>query len=434
MVIRQTSLRGIAEKAALHKTYRFRSLARLLTVDFLMWCWSFINKNAAIGVDKIDAKEYEENLQTNIEDLVECLKGNRYKAKLVRRHYIPKANGKLRPLGIPAIDDKVLQAGVKAILEAIYEQDFLPCSYGYRPNRGVKDAIDDIYQTLSKGRYNYLVEADIKGYFDNINHEHLLNMLSLRIDDKRFIGLIRKWLRAGILDTDGQVIHPETGTPQGGIVSPILANIYLHYVLDMWFELEVKPNCKGEAYLCRYADDFICTFQFECDAKHFYDILGQRLGQFNLQLAKDKTRTMKFSRFQEKDKTYFDFLGFEFRWGKNRAGKTALKTRTSRTKLRKSIKDFAKWCKENRHKEVGIIFREINAKLRGYYNHYGVSGNYESLDTFFYYAKRNLHKWINRRSQRKSYNWQGFNDLMRRFRLERPRINARTKQLVLGFR
>lgn len=379
------------------------------------------------------AREYEKNLRRNIENLVECLKGNRYKAKLVERHYIPKTNGKLRPLGIPAIDDKVLQTGVKVILEAIYEQDFLPCSYGYRLHRGTKDAVKDLYQKLSQGRYNYIVEADIKGYFDNIDHEHLLNMLSLRIDDKRFMSLIRKWLKAGILDTDGQVIHPETGTPQGGVVSPILANIYLHYALDWWFEYEIKPFCQGEAYLCRYADDFICAFQFECDAKQFYNNLGQRLGQFNLQLAEDKTRTMKFSRFQGKDQTYFEFLGFEFRWGKNRAGKTALKTRTARKKLRSSIKDFAKWCRENRHKKVGIIFEKVNTKLRGYYNYYGVPGNYESIDTFYYYAKRNLHKWLNRRSQRNSYNWQGFNDLIKRFKLERPRIVERNKQLDLCF-
>jgi len=422
MVIRQTSLRGIANKAAVQKTYRFRSLARLLSENFLLENWKSINKGAASGMDNVSAREYEKNLQGNIENLVESLKGNRYKAKLVKRHYIPKANGKMRPLGIPAIDDKVLQSGVKAILEAIYEQDFLPCSYGYRPRRGPKDAVRDLYRELSRGKYNYIVEADIKGYFDNIDHDHLLNMLALRIDDKRFLGLIRKWLKAGILDTDGQVLHPETGTPQGGIVSPVLANIYLHYALDLWFETFVKPHCRGEAYLCRYADDFICAFQFESDAKDFYSNLGQRLGQLNLQLAEDKTHTIKFSRFQGKEKTYFEFLGFEFRWGKSRAGKTTLKTRTARKKLRSSIKDLAKWCKGNRHKKVSVIFKEVNAKLRGYYNYYGMSGNSESLSTFFYYAKRNLLKWLNRRSQRRSYNWQGFNALMKHFGLEVPRI------------
>jgi len=433
MKIRQTSLRGIADKAARNKTYRFRSLARLLTVSFLIWCWSFLNKNAASGVDKVNAKEYEVNLNTNVEKLIERVKGKRYKAKLVRRQYIPKANGKLRPLGIPAIEDKLLQTGVKVILEAIYEQDFLPCSYGYRPNRSAMDAIKDISKTLTQGRYNFIVEADIKGFFDNIDHNILLDMLSLRVDDKVFTGLIRKWLKAGILETDGKVIHPDTGTPQGGIVSPVLANIYLHYALDMWFEYEVKPYCHGQAYLCRYADDFVCAFQYEWEAKRFYEMVGQRLAAVNLQLAEDKTRTLFFSRFQKKDKTYFEFLGFEFRWGKSRFGKTILKKRTSRKKLRKSIADFALWCKENRHTKMSTLFNDVNSKLRGYYNYYGLCGNYDSLNTFYYFAKQNLFKWLNRRSQKKSYNWRGFNDLMRQFRLERPRIVERTKQLSLRF-
>jgi len=431
MNIRQTSLRGIAEKATRNKTHRFRSLARLLTVHFLIWCWSFLNKKAASGVDKVSAKEYGANLNTNAENLVDRVKGKRYKAKLVRRQYIPKTNGKLRSLGIPVVDDKLLQTGVKVILEAIYEQDFLPCSYGYRPNRSAIDAVKDISNVLTKGRYNYIVEADIKGYFDNIDHNILLDMLTLRVDDKVFMGLIRKWLQAGILDTDGKVIHPDKGTPQGGIISPILANIYLHYALDMWFEYEVKPHCYGQAYLCRYADDFICAFQYEWEAKRFYEMLGKRLALVNLQLAEDKTRIMYFSRFQNKDKTYFEFLGFEFRWGKSRFGKTILKKRTSRKKLRKSIVDFALWCKENRHKRISILFQEINSKLRGYYNYYGLCGNYDLLNTFYYFAKRNLFKWLNRRSQKKSYNWQGFNDLMKRFRLEKPRIVERTNQLTI---
>ena len=275
MIIRQTEPKGIAEKAIRDKTCRFRSLARLLTEHFLTWCWTFINKRAASGVDKISAREYETNLQTNVKEIVTRVKEKRYKAKLVRRQYIPYASGKLlRPLDISAIDDKLLQTAVKIIMEAIYEQDFLPCSYGYRPYRGAQDAITDISNALTYGRYNYIVEADIKGYFDNIDHKILLDMLSLRIDDKVFTGLIRKWLKAGILDTDGQVINPDTGTPQGEIISPILANIYLHYALDIWFEQEVKPSCRGQAYLCRYADDFICAFQYEVDAKRFYNTLG----------------------------------------------------------------------------------------------------------------------------------------------------------------
>jgi len=427
-----TSLQGIAAKAAQDKSYRFRSLARLLTVSFLLWCWKLINKRAAAGVDKVTANEFEVELLTNVEDLVEQLKGNRYKAKLVRRQYIPKDNGKLRPLGIPAISDKLLQTGVKAILESIYEQDFLPCSYGYRPKTGATNAVEDIYQQFRNGQYHYIVEADIKGYFDNIDHNALIEMLNQRVDDKRFIRLIQKWLKAGILDTDNKVICPATGTPQGGIVSPVLANIYLHYALDIWFEQVVKSHCVGKAYLCRYADDFICAFTNEYDAKRFYKVLGKRLARFNLKLAEDKTHIIRFSRFQ-KEKTQFEFLGFEFRWGKSRFGKIVLKRRTSPKKLKKAIVNFTNWCKENCHKRASILFKQINSKLRGYYNYYGLAGNYKALGSFFYWAKVNLLKWLNRRSQRKSYSWQAFNDLIKHFNLLRPRIIRRPTQFGFGF-
>jgi group II intron reverse transcriptase/maturase len=349
---------------------------------------TFINKKAAAGVDKVSAfevprKEYEENLLANVEDLVGQLKGNQYKAKLVRRQYIPKDGGKLRPLGLPAISDKLVQTGVKVILETIYEQDFLPCSYGYRPRTGAINALEDLYQELRNGRYHYIVEADIRGYFDNIDHEILVEMLNRRIDDKSFIRLIKKWLKAGILDTDNKVICPATGTPQGGIVSPILANIYLHYALDTWFEQTVIPQSRGRACLWRYADDFVCAFSNQYEAQRFYQELGKRLTMFNLQLAEEKTLIIKFSRYQKKDKSHFDFLGFEFKWGKSRFGKRILKRRTSPEKLRKAVINFTKWCKRNCHQRVSILFGEINSKLRGYYNYYGLAGNSKALGSFF---------------------------------------------------
>jgi len=429
----QTSLQGIAAKAARDKTHRFRSLARMLTVGLLQWCWTFINKRAAAGVDKVSAKEYEVNLLANVEDVVTQIKGNRYRAKLVRRQYIPKDNGRLRPLGIPAISDKLLQTGVKVILESIYEQDFLPCSYGYRPRVGATNAVEDLHKELRNGQYHYIVEADIKGYFDNIDHEILVDMLNQRVDDKSFIRLIQKWLKAGILDTDGKVICPATGTPQGGIVSPILANIYLHYALDTWFEQVVIPQSMGKAYLCRYADDFVCAFSNKFDAERFYNELGKRLVMFNLQLAEDKTHIIRFSRFQEKDKTHFEFLGFEFRWGKSRFNKIVLKRRTSPKKLGKAIVNFAEWCRKNCRQRMSILFKDINRKLRGYYNYYGLAGNSKALGSFFYWAKNYLFKWLNRRSQRKSYTWQAFNDLMKHFNLAKPRIIKRPTQLRLGF-
>jgi len=244
----QSSLRGIANKAAQNLTHRFQNLYRLLTLEFLLYCWRFVNKKAASGVDRINATEYALNLHGNVLQLEASVKGGWYRAKLVLRKYIPKLNGKLRPLGIPAIADKLLQMAVAKLLEAIYEQDFLPCSYGYRPGTGAHKAIKDLSATLRTGRYVAVVEADIKGFFDHIDHVKLLNMLMQRIDDKPLLKLIRRWLKAGILDTTGQVLHPLSGTPQGGIVSPILANVYLHYALDGWFEEMVKRHCKGNAH------------------------------------------------------------------------------------------------------------------------------------------------------------------------------------------
>jgi group II intron reverse transcriptase/maturase len=255
--MKQTSLQGIANKATQDKTYRFRNLFGLLTVSYLFWCWDLINKKASAGVDGTDAQAYAANLLSNIEQLVQQVKDKTYRAKLVLRKYIPKMGGQLRPLGIPAIADKLLQVGVAKILDAIYEQDFLNCSFGYRPGRSVHKAIKDLSRALRTGVYHHIVEADIKSFFNTIDHELLLEMLTRRIDDKPFLNLIRKWLKAGILETDGHVIHPVTGTPQGGVVSAILANIYLHHVMDVWFEETVREHCSGQVDYCRYADDFV---------------------------------------------------------------------------------------------------------------------------------------------------------------------------------
>jgi len=423
-----TSLQRIAEKSALHKEHRFQNLMILLTAGFLRWCWRKLNKKSAPGVDRVTAWQYKENLEGNIAKLAESVKGGWYRAKLVLRRFISKGGGRLRPLGIPATSDKLLQRAATMILEAIYESIFLTCSFGYRPHIGALDAIKELSDQLQFRGYNYVVEADIKSFFDNINHDLLMEMLSKKINDKPFLRLIRKWLKAGVLE-EGKVINPLTGTPQGGIISPILANIYLHYVLDEWFEEVVKAHCRGEVYLCRYADDFVCLFQYEDDARRFYKALGMRLEKYGLSLAEDKTRMIRFSRLHMEDKTWFEFLGFEFRWGTNRAGKPQVLKRTSKKKFRNSLKDFLKWCKSNRNMRMTELFYKLNAKLRGYYNYYGVRGNYDSLSSFFYHAVNILFKWLNRRSQRKSYKWVGFAELLKHFRIAKPRITEKKRQI-----
>ncbi len=252
----QTSLRGIATKAKANRKHRFQDLYRCLNASFLNSCWKGLNKKAASGVDEVTAQAYEENLEANIQALTERLKTKRYRAKLVRRSYIPKENGE-RPLGIPALEDKLVQMACAKLLTAIFEADFMDSSYGYRPKRSAKDAVNDLRFNLQFGKFGYVVEADIRNFFGNMDHQWLLRMLEERINDAAFLNLIRKWLKAGILDTDGMVIHLETGCPQGGIISPVLSNVYLHFALDLWFEKKVKAHCKGDAMIIRYADDCV---------------------------------------------------------------------------------------------------------------------------------------------------------------------------------
>lgn len=429
----QTSLLGIANKAKSDKRYRFRNLYRELNEELLVDSWGLLRKDAALGVDRVSAADYEAKLAENIHQLVERLKRKSYRAKLVRRHYIPKGDGGKRPLGIPATEDKLLQLAVKRLLEAIYEQDFLSCSYGYRPRVGALEAVDQLTVKLQFGAYHHVVEADIKGFFDNLSHEWLMRMLEQRVDDQSMLRLIKKWLKAGVLDTDGQVLRPEGGTPQGGIISPILANVYLHYSLDLWFERVFQRHCQGSVFLHRYADDFVCGFAKEEDAQCFYSELAERLQKFGLALAADKTRIIPFSRHR-RGQTSFEFLGFEFRWGTDRRGQARLKRRTSRKKFRNSVKRAAGWCKKNRHRRLGEQFKLLSAKLRGYYNYYGVNGNYESLKEFYLLVQALHRKWLNRRSQRRSYTAEGYYALRDHFALERPRIVGRPKSCLVAAR
>ena len=432
----QTSLRGIAKTASLNKHHRFRDLYRLLNMEMLHLAWKGLNKNSAIADDDISVREYGGDLDANLERLVERLKQKRYRAKLIKRRYIPKGNGKKRPLGIPALEDKIVQKAVAMILTAIYEQDFLACSYGYRLGRGAKDAVSDLVFQLQFGVFGYIVEADVKGYFDNISHEKLLAMMERRINDRAFMRLIAKWLKAGILEPDGYVKHPVTGTPQGGIVSPVLSNIYLHVVLDEWFQDKVKTRLKGHAIMCRYADDWVCAFQYRDDARRFYNVLSKRLGRYDLEVEPSKTRIIRFSRFHPSRKRgrTFTFLGFEFYWFKDRKGIVRAKRRTAPAKQQIALRRMKSWLKASRHLPKKQFFKSLKRKLTGHYNYYYVRGNSRSVWTFYSKVIEYAKKWLNRRSQRKSYTWEKFKRLLEYTKIPRPRPTEKRRlyQVALG--
>lgn len=420
--MKPTFLRAIANKAATAKAHRFGNLFGLLTVEFLLWCGRFVNHHAASGVDRLDARSDQENLQTNVEGRAAAVRAGCYRAKLVLRRYIPKLNGTLRPLGIPAVADKLLQIGVSKLLEAIDEADFVDGRDGYRPGHGALDAVRDLSAKLRSGRYHYVVEADIRGFFDHLDHDKLLELLAQRIDDKAFLRLIRKWLKAGILEPDGTVVRPEAGSPQGGIVSPILANVSLHHALDSWFEDTVKTHCQGAVYLCRYADDFVCAFAHQADAERFYRVLGPRLATYGLDVADEKTNLLRFSPSHWKASGTFEFLGFEFRWGRGRWGKPAIKRRTARKNYRAALASLRNWCRTHCRRPKAVFFATLNAKLRGHYQYDGVRGNYESLGDFHYQVVRMLYHILNRRSQRRRDTWKGLLDRLKVYQLPRPRI------------
>ena len=418
----QTSLRGIANRARRDKNARFRNLYGLLNEGNLRWCFCQLKKTSATGVDGVSFEEYEANLEDNLSQLVERLKQKRYRAKLVRRKHIPKGKGKTRPLGIPALEDKLLQLACTKLLDTIHEADFEDFSWGYRKGRGGREASQRLAEDLHYGNYNWVCEADIKGFFDHLDHDWMMKMLERRVEDRAFLRLIWKWMKAGILEESGEVTHPATGTPQGGIISPILGNIYLHYVLDLWFKHWSRKECRGRVTIMRYADDFVCAFQYKEDAERFMQLLPERLGKFNLSVASEKTRMLPFSRFREEPNEAFEFLGFEFRWVRRRSGRMGVRRRTSPEKLRKSIAAFQEWIVDFRHNRIRVVMKALNRKLRGYWNYYGVRGNYDSLSRLFYRINRLLFKWLNRRSQKRSYTWPQYRRMCKRLDICYPRI------------
>ncbi len=418
--VEPTFLQALSMKAGTARSHRFQNLYGQLNESLLFEAWCRLNKHGAPGVDKVSIDQYGEELGENIRRLAERLKRNEYRSRLIRRRYIPKGNGKERPLGIPVVEDRLLQGAARLLLEAIFEEDFLPGSYGYRPKTGAQQAVKDLTYELQFGSYGYVVEADIKGFFDNIDHAWLLRMLEERVDDKPFLGLIDCWLKAGILERDGAVIHPHSGTPQGGVISPILANIYLHFALDLWFERVVKPSCQGQAYIIRYADDFVCAFQYKDEAEQFYQGLSDRLAKFSLTVAPQKTCIHRFSRFHPSRKRRFAFLGFEFYWEADTKGEPRVWRRTARKKLRASIKAAKDWLKSHRPTPLALLIPALSRKVLGHYHYFRAVGNQQSLWIFYTEVVKLLYKWLNRRSQRRSLTWEGIKRVLALFAFPRP--------------
>lgn len=351
------------------------------------------------GVDKVTKEEYEKELYRNIDNLIERMKKFSYKPQPVKRVFIPKQNGKLRPLGIPSYEDKLVQGVMAEILNEIYECKFLDCSYGFRPNRNCHQAIREINQRIMINKVNYILDCDIKGFFDNVNHELLIKFLEHDIHDKNFIRYIKRFLISGYME-DMKYYESDKGTPQGGLISPILANVYLHYVLDLYFEEAIKPNLKGEAYLVRYADDFIIMFQYEEEAKRVYELLVKRLAKYDLEMEQEKTRILPFGRYKGTKET-FDFLGFMHYNSKTRTGKYTLGHKMSIKKRKAKNKAISKWVKENRTMNVYDLIEMTNKKLVGTYAYYGVNGMLEELYKLYYHTRYIIINALAKRSQRK---------------------------------
>jgi group II intron reverse transcriptase/maturase len=420
----QTSIHVIANAARRDKNKRFRSLYSLFNRVLLEEAFRKLNKKSVSGVDKVTWKEYESNLEANLIDLEERLKQKRYWPRYVKRVFIPKPNGKKRPLGILVLEDKIVQQLASDILMALFEPVFLDCSYAYRPNRSAKKAVSDLREEI-KQKYVWVVEADIKGFFDHIDHSWLLRMVEKRVNDRAFIGLISRFLKSGISMPDGTIKHPECGTPQGGVVSPVLANIYLHYVLDLWFDKKVKTQGQGQALLIRYADDFVAAFRYHGDAARFYRELGPRFAKFGLELAKDKTRKLQFNRFKKDRSETFVFLSYEFRQTVSRIrGNDIVSTVMSRKKLHQTVDVFSQWCKDNRNRRIAGIMGDVKAKLTGIRNYFNLPGNYHRMREVKLLFRRKLFFWLNRRSERKSYNWKTFSVMWNQFLEKKPRSLA----------
>ena len=425
----QAKLSLITGHAQRDPNMKFTSLAHLLDVEYLRDCYQSLNRNKAVGIDNVSWHDYGVDLDSNLERLVARLKRKKYKPIPARRVYIPKNETETRPLGISALENKIVERGVTNILSSVYEQDFLDCSYGFRPQRSCHQALKQINDQIMFQPVNHIVEADIKGFFDCVDHEKLMEFIQMRISDTTLLNLIGKFLKAGYVD-DGLLVTSDEGTPQGSILSPMLANIFLHYVLDEWFETTVKNHVQGFCELVRYADDFVCLVQFAEEAERIEQVLKDRFKKYNLEIHPTKSRKLSFGKFerenarkQNRKPNTFDFLGFTHFCDTSRNGNFKLGRKTSRKKFVAKCKVMKDWLRKIRNRvKTKEWWRTLEAKLRGHYQYYGVSENYAGIARFYKFTLRVVRKWLNRRSQKRKMNRAKFIKYLEHYPLPTPKI------------
>jgi group II intron reverse transcriptase/maturase len=415
----------------------FTSLAYLMDIEWLMEAYRRTRKDGAVGVDGVTAEAYEQDLEGNLQRLLDRAKSGTYKAPPVRRVHIPKGNSttETRPIGIPTLEDKILQRAAVMLLDPIYEQDFLDCSYGFRRGRSAHDALNSFRdQTMRHWRTGLTVlEVDIRKFFENLDHQYLRQFLQLRVRDGVLLRLIDKWLKAGVME-DGNVSYPDSGSPQGGVVSPLISNVFLHYVLDLWFEHEVKPRLHGQAFLIRYADDFVIGFRNDRDAERVMEVLPKRFGKHGLTVHPTKTKLISFRpppvrRDDDDDRPgTFDLLGFTHYWGVSLKGYWVVKLKTAKDRFTRAVRSIDRWCHDNRHLPLEEQQHTLKQKLRGHYAYYGVTGNSDALNRFRQEVENRWRKWLNRRNNLRSMHWQKFCALLRRYPLA-PARAVRSKLL-----
>jgi len=431
-----TKQQRIAELAQRLPELAFTSLAYHIDLHWLEEAYHRTRKDGTAGIDDVTGKEYAENLHENLQNLLDRLQSGTYKAPPVKRGHIPKGTGETRPIGIPTFEDKIAQRAVVMLLEPIYEHDFYDSSFGFRPKRSAHQALDEVWKATMAVSGGYVLEVDIRKFFDTLDHKHLREFVLRRVRDGVLRRLIGKWLKAGVME-GGSVSFSDSGTPQGGVISPLLANIYLHYVLDEWFEQQVKPVMRGKCRLIRFADDFVIVFQLKYDAERVMNVIPKRFEKYGLTVHPDKTKLIDFRspthferRREEKsndDKTKrkpetFDLLGFTHYWGKSQKGNWAVKRKTMKSRLARSIQKIEQWCRTNRHRPIREQWKELCAKVRGHYGYYGITGNIQCIRKFLYQVERSWRRWLDRRNSKRSFTWEKFKNFLAQYTLPIPKI------------